>query len=195
MNETFVSLETASPQDWRRIMAEEQAIPYGRRAASLLLMLMREQRGDPDFGVPINTYRHGLQTATRVMQAGESGELIVAALFHDVMEKMAALSHGAAIAEIMAPFVSERTEWMLRHHPVFQLYHFKERPGNDREARAMYRTSPHFGFTAHFCATYDQNSFDPDFAEEPLDRFEPIVGAYFDRFNSLDSLRTPGSSR
>jgi predicted HD phosphohydrolase len=191
----FTSLETASPQDWQRIMAEEQTIPYGRRAASLLLMLMREQQGDADFGLPINTYRHGLQTATRVMRAGENEELIVAALFHDVMEKMAALSHGAAVAEIMGPFVSERTEWMLRHHPVFQLYHFKERPGNDREAREMYRASPHFEFTAHFCATYDENSFDPGFVEEPLERFEPIVDAYFNRFNSLTSLRAPRSVR
>ena len=62
-----------------------------RRAASLLTMLMREQQGDPDFGLPINTYRHGLQTATRVMRAGASEELIVTALFHDVMEKMASL--------------------------------------------------------------------------------------------------------
>ncbi len=176
-------------------MAEEQAIPYGRRAASLLLMLMREQRDDPDFGLPVNAYRHGLQTATRAMQAGESEEMIVSALFHDVMEKMAVLSHGAAIAEIMAPFVSEQMEWMLRHHPVFQLHHFKERPGIDREARAMYRASPHFAFTAHFCATYDENSFDPGFAEEPLERFEPIVDAYFSRFNSLKSLRSPGSTR
>ncbi len=60
MSGPFVSLETASPQDWRRIIAEEQAIPYGRCAASL--MLMREQQGDPDFGLPIYTYRHGLQT-------------------------------------------------------------------------------------------------------------------------------------
>ncbi len=189
--EAFTSLETASPQDWRRIMAEEQAMPYGRRTASLLMMLLREQQGDPDYGMPINTYRHALQTTTRVMQAGESEELIVCSLFHDVMEKLAALSHGAAIAEILAPFVSERTEWMLRHHPVFQLYHFTERPGQDREAREMFRSSPHFEFTAHYCATYDQNSFDPDFASEPLERFLPIVDAFFDRFNSLPTLRAP----
>lgn len=187
----FTSLETAGPQDWRRIMAEEQAMPYGRRTASHLLMLLREQQDDPQFGMPINTYRHSLQTATRVMQAGESEELIVCSLFHDVMEKMAVLSHGAAIAEILAPFVSERTEWMLRHHPVFQLYHFTERPGNDRHAREIFRGSPHFEFAAHYCATYDQNSFDPNFAGKPLEYFVPIVDAYFDRFNTLPALRTP----
>ena len=190
----FTSLETAGPQDWRRIMAEEQAMPYGRRTASLLLMLLREQQDDPQFGMPINTYRHSLQTATRVMQAGENEELIVCSLFHDVMEKMAALSHGAAIAEILAPFVSERTEWMLRHHPVFQLYHFTERPGNDRDAREILRGSPHFEFAAHYCATYDQNSFDPDFADQPLEYFVPIVEAYFDRFNTLRALRTTAHS-
>ena len=41
------------------------------------MMLLREQQGDPDYGMPINNYRHALQTTTRVMQAGESEELIV----------------------------------------------------------------------------------------------------------------------
>ena len=50
----FTSLETAGPQDWRRIMAEEQAMPYGRRTASLLVMLLREQQGDPDYEREIN---------------------------------------------------------------------------------------------------------------------------------------------
>jgi hypothetical protein len=80
---------------------------------------------------------------------------------------------------------------MLRHHPVFQLYHFTQRSGQDREARDLFRDSSHFEFTAHYCATYDQNSFDPDFADEPLERFVPIVEAYFDRFNSLAALRAP----
>jgi predicted HD phosphohydrolase len=191
----FVSLETASAENWRTIMAEEEAMAYGRRAANLLLMLLREQQADPSFGMPVNTYRHSLQTATRVLDAGESDEMIVCSLFHDVAEKMAALSHGAAIAEILGPFVSERVEWMLRHHPHFQLYHFVERPGNDCQAREAYRGSPHFEFTAHFCRTYDQNSFDPRFVEQPLERFEPIVTAYFDRFNSLKSLRHPAPRR
>jgi predicted HD phosphohydrolase len=185
----FNSLATATLEDWRRVMAEEQTMPYGRRVSELLMLLLRQQQEDENFGMPINTYRHCLQTATRVLNAGGDEELIVVSLFHDVPEKMAAFSHGAVIADILKPFVGERNEWMLRHHPVFQQYHFVQHPGIDHQARETYRGLPHFAYTAAYCETYDQNSFDPDFPTLPLERFEPIVEAYFSRFNSLASLR------
>ena len=185
----FTSLTTASAEDWQRIMDQERTMPYGRHVSSLLMLLLRQQRDDECFGVPINCYRHCLQTATRVLNAGESQELIVCSLFHDAPEKMAPFSHGAVIADILKPFISERNEWMLRHHPVFQQYHFAERPGIDRHAREVFRGSPHFAYTAAYCETYDENSFDPGFPTLPLEHFEPIVEAYFDRYNSLESLR------
>ena len=185
----FNSLTTASTEDWRRIMAEERTMPYGARAAGLLLTMLKEQRDDDCFGVPINTYQHCLQTATRTANAGELPELIVCSLFHDAAEKMAPFAHGAVIADILAPFVSERNEWLLRHHPVFQQYHFVERPGMDRHARDAFRDSPHFAYAANYCEIYDQNSFDPDFATLSLAHFEPIVESYFSGFNALDSLR------
>jgi predicted HD phosphohydrolase len=189
MDMPFTSLATASPEDWRRIMAEERTMPYGTRAAGLLMMMLKQQRDDDAFGLPVNTYQHCLQTATCVANAGESPELIVCSLFHDVPEKMAPFSHGAVIADILAPFISERNEWMLRHHPAFQQYHFVERPGLNRDARDAFRGSPHFTYAARYCEIYDQNSFDPGFAALPLAHFEAIVETYFRRFDSLDSLR------
>jgi len=86
---------------------------------------------------------------------------------------------------------SERNEWMLRHHPVFQQYHFLQHPSADRHAREDFRSSPHFDYTARYCELYDQNSFDPDFSSLPLAHFEPIVEAFFSRFDGIDSLRLP----
>jgi predicted HD phosphohydrolase len=95
------------------------------------------------------------------------------------------------IADILQPFISERNEWMLRHHPVFQQYHFLEHPSIDRHAREAFRGSPHFDYTARYCEIYDQNSFDPDFPTLPLEHFEPIVEAFFSRFDGIESLRLP----
>jgi predicted HD phosphohydrolase len=189
---SFTSLATATPENWRHIIAEEGAMPYGRRVSEGLMLLLRQQENDGCFGMPVNTYRHCLQTATRVLNAGGSNELVVCSLFHDVPEKLAPFAHGAAIADMLKPYISEQNEWMLRHHPVFQQYHFAHHPTIDRHAREALRGSPYFAYAADYCATYDENSFDPDFPTLPIERFEPIVEAYFSRFNSLKSLRLGG---
>ena len=187
----FTSLITATAADWQHVIAEEAAIPHARHVHDLLMMLLTQQRDDECYGPPINGYQHCLQTTTRALQAGESEEVIVCSLFHDVGEKMAPFSHGAVIADILQPFISERNEWMLRHHPAFQQYHFLQHPSADRHAREAFRGSPHFDYTARYCELYDQNSFDPDFATLPLEHFEPIVAAFFSRFERIDSLRLP----
>jgi len=187
----FTSLIAATAEDWQHVISEEAAIPHARHVRELLLMLLKQQRDDRCFGVPINGYQHCLQTTTRVLEAGESEELIVCSLFHDVGEKMAPFSHGAVIADILQPFISERNEWMLRYHPVFQQYHFFQHPSADRHAREAFRGSLHFDFTARYCELYDQNSFDPDYPSLPLEHFEPIVAAFFSRFDGIESLRLP----
>ena len=135
----FTSLTTATAADWQRVMAEEAAIPHARHVQDLLLLLLKQQRDDDCFGVPINGYQHCLQTTTRVLRAGESEELIVCSLFHDVAERMAPFSHGPVIADILQPFISERNEWMLRHHDAFKQKHFIEQPSIDRHAREHFR--------------------------------------------------------
>ncbi len=102
---------------------------------------------------------------------------------------MAPFSHGTVIADILKPFVSMCSEWMPRRQPVFQQYHFVERPGRDRNAREALRGSPHFAHMVNYCEVCAENSFDPGFPTLPLEHFEPIVESYFDRFNALDSLR------
>ena len=64
----FTSLTTATAADWQRVMAEEAAIPHARHVQDLLLLLLKQQRDDDCFGVPINGYQHCLQTTTRVLR-------------------------------------------------------------------------------------------------------------------------------
>ncbi len=191
----FVSLESATGKDWSEIVAREAAVHYGRRIEALLWRMLEEQRDDDDLGAPINVYRHSLQTASRAKAAGEPPELVVAALFHDAAEKLAPLAHGSVIADILGPFVGEATEWILRHHPVFQLHHFARHPAADRDAREAFAGAPHFAAAARFCAAYDQLAFHPVYPALPLEAFKPLVQSYFDSFDRLDRLRHPSGFR
>ena len=67
----------------------------------------------------------------------------------------------------------------MQHHGIFQGYYFFHHLGIDRNMRDRYRDHPHWRACAEFCAAYDQNSFDPAFATEPLEVFEPMVRRVF----------------
>ncbi|HYL71131.1 MAG TPA: peptidase, partial [Candidatus Dormibacteraeota bacterium] len=53
--------------------------------------------------------------------------------------------------------------------------------GGDRNARDRFRDHPWYAACEHFCAAWDQSSFDPSYASEPLEFFEPLVRRIFDR--------------
>jgi predicted HD phosphohydrolase len=69
----------------------------------------------------------------------------------------------------------------VRHHGVFQGYHYWDKLGLDKNSRDRYRDSPYFDAAAHFCAAWDQVSFDPDYDTLPLEAFEPMVREVFAR--------------
>ena len=130
-------------------------------------------------GTRINLYGHCLQTATRVLRAGQDDELIVAALFHDLPEAFSDNHHGLLAAQMLAPWLTARRSWLVTHHVEFQAFHFANHPTRDRNERDQFRGHPYFAETAQFCELYDQNSFDPDYHSLPLADFEPIVRRFF----------------
>ena len=75
--------------------------------------------------------------------------------------------------------MSEENHWIVKHHGVFQGYYFFHHLGLDRNMRDRYRDHPHWRACAHFCAAYDQNSFDPGYDTLPLDFFEPMLRRVF----------------
>jgi predicted HD phosphohydrolase len=107
--------------------------------------------------------------------------MVVAALFHDVGDALAPANHSELAAAILSPYVDEETAWVVRHHGVFQGYHYWHKIGFDRDARERYRDSPYFDAAAHFCGAWDQEAFDPDYDTLPLEVFEPIVHEVFSR--------------
>jgi predicted HD phosphohydrolase len=58
---------------------------------------------------------------------------------------------------------------------LFQNYYYVHHFGGDRHARERLRDHPWYAATVHFCAAWDQCSFDPDYRAESLEVFEPLV--------------------
>jgi predicted HD phosphohydrolase len=126
-------------------------------------------------GYQISRLEHCLQGATRAYRAGESDEMIVSVLLHDIGDDLAPYSHSEMAAAILRPFVSEKLYWIVKHHGVFQMYYYAHHCGGDRNSREMFSDSPWYQDAIDFCHDYDQNCFDPDYDTEPLEFFEPIL--------------------
>lgn len=129
----------------------------------------------------IDRYAHSLQTATWAEDAGECEEIIVAGLLHDIGDSLAPHNHAVLGAEVLRPFVSRHTYWMLKHHDVFQGYYFWDKVGRDRDARERFRDHPAFEMTVRFTGDYDQTAFDPAYKTRPIGHFEPMVRRIFAR--------------
>jgi predicted HD phosphohydrolase len=147
-------------------------------------------------GYRISRLEHSLQGATRAFRAGESEEMIVAILLHDIGDELATYSHSEMAAAILRPFVSEKLYWIVKHHGVFQMYYYAHHCGGDRNCREMYREHAWYQDAVDFCHNYDQNCFDPDYDSEPLEFFEPILRRVMSqpRFNDAEQLARYGDA-
>lgn len=169
---TWTSFENATKEDFLAVMDYDAAF---NRALPDRLLAALEALDEEETAYPVNRYQHSLQAATRAWEAGESEELVVAALLHDLGDTLAPFNHGELAAAILKPYVSERVHWIILHHCVFQGYYYNHHLGGDRHAREKYRESPHFDDCERFCHDYDQAAFDPNYPTRPLDFFEPML--------------------
>jgi predicted HD phosphohydrolase len=130
-------------------------------------------------GYRISRLQHSLQSATRAHRAGESEELVIAALLHDIGDELAPSSHSELAAAVLRPYVSEKTYWIIKHHGLFQMFYYAHHCGGNRHARDKFKDHQWFTDAVNFCEHYDQNCFDPDYANLPLTFFEPMLRRIF----------------
>jgi predicted HD phosphohydrolase len=147
-------------------------------------------------GYRISRLEHCLQGATRAHRAGESEEMIVAILLHDIGDELATYSHSEMAAAILRPFVSEKLYWIVKHHGVFQMYYYAHHCGGDRNSREIYRDHAWYQDAIDFCHNYDQNCFDPDYETESLEFFAPILRRVISQpsFDDAEQLARYGAS-
>lgn len=129
----------------------------------------------------VSRLTHSLQTATRAERDGADAETVVCALLHDIGDVLAPTNHSQVAAALLRPYVSEKNYWVVAHHGLFQTYYYTHHYGGDRDARDRYQDHPHYSACIDFCHRWDQTSFDPDYATEPLEHFEPGLRSVFAR--------------
>src|ERR1700728_329596 len=80
------ALSEATLDDWRIINHAESEYRRSHGPGRGLMTMLASLAQDDPLGVPVNLYRHCLQTATRVLEAGLDDELVVGAVIHDLTE-------------------------------------------------------------------------------------------------------------
>jgi predicted HD phosphohydrolase len=136
---------------------------------------------DRETGYPVSPMRHALQTATRAFREGAEDEMVVAALLHDIGDRISPHNHARVAAELLRPFVKPRTHWVVAHHAIFQGYFFWHHIGKDRNARERYRGHPYFENCVQFVERWDQVSFDPAYDTMQEVDFVPMLERVFGR--------------
>jgi predicted HD phosphohydrolase len=132
-------------------------------------------------GYAVSRLEHSRQAATRALKDGADEELVVAALIHDIGDPLAPYNHAEVAAAILRPYVRAEVTWIVAQHGLFQSYYYAHHFGGDRNARDRLRGHPWYQACVHFCAAWDQCSFDPDYPSEPLEVFAPMVRRIFSR--------------
>lgn len=173
----FTAMEHGTQADYDLIFADEAG--NTGQLADRVLGWLRDM--DDDSPYLITRLGHSLQTASRAERDGADDETVVCALLHDIGDILAPANHSEVAAALLAPYVSEKNHWIVKHHGLFQGYYWFQFAGGDRNVRDHYRDHEYYQACVDFCADWDQPSFDPDYDTLPLEHFETRIRELFDR--------------
>jgi len=168
----FHQMKDCTQADW--VIIGRHFRPMAEGLPDRALAHLRLLAGDHG-GFAVDRLTHSLQTATLALEAGRGEDYVVCALLHDVGDLLAPMNHPELAAAIVKPYVSEKLHWIVKHHGIFQGYHFWHHIGMDRNAREQFRGHEFFDDCAEFIELFDQAAFDPRGRTLPLEDFEPIV--------------------
>ena len=163
------------------LLLQRLEAPHHAAVARRVLRELAQQGEESLDGYLISRLEHALQSATRAVREGADEDWIVSALVHDIGDGLAPQNHDRFAAEVLRPFVREECAWVVEHHGAFQMVYYAQHYGWNQFERDKYRDSPYYQACVDFCARWDQNSFDPDYAYEKLDYFAPMVERVFAR--------------
>ena len=175
---SFRQMQDGTKEDYLLLDESEKkyAVGLGQRVLQSLRKLDHSLEG-----YPVSRLGHSLQAATRALRDNADEELIVAALIHDIGDELAPYNHAEVAAGILRPYVRPEVTWIVAQHGLFQNYYYVHHFGGDSNARERFRDHPWYESCAHFCAAWDQCSFDPDYPTESLATFEPLLRRIFAR--------------
>jgi predicted HD phosphohydrolase len=175
---SFRAMQDGTREDY--LLLDESEKRYAAGLADRVLEGLRKLDHSLE-GYPVSRLGHSLQAATRALRDGADEELVLAALTHDIGDELAPYNHSEFAAAILRPYVRAEVTWIVAQHGLFQNYYYVHHFGGDRHARERLREHAWYEACAHFCAAWDQCSFDPEYPNEPLATFEPLVRRIFAR--------------
>ena len=175
---SFTEMKEGTKEDY--LFLDEHEKNFADKTAERILKFLSNLTETLE-GYQVSRLEHSLQSATRAYKNGESEEMVVAALLHDIGDELAPMNHSEYAASILKPYVSEKTHWIIEKHGVFQMYYYAHHLGGDRNKRDQYKNHRYYQDTINFCEKYDQNSFDPDYKSLPLEFFRSMVKKIFSR--------------
>ena len=175
---SFTEMKKGTKDDY--LLLDKNEKDFAKKTAERILKFLSSLTETLE-GYQVSRLEHSLQSATRALRAGESEEMIVAALLHDIGDELAPMNHSEYAAAILKPYVSEKTHWVVEKHGEFQAFYYAHHLGGNRNKRDKYKGHKYFDACVNFCEKYDQCSFDPNYESYPLERFEPMVRRIFAR--------------
>ena len=116
----FTEMKNGTKEDYQ--LLEKYEKEFERQTADRILKYLASQTSTLE-GYQITRLDHSLQAATRAYKNGESEEMVVATLIHDIGDDLAPMNHSQYAASILRPYVSEKTYWIIQHHGLFQTYY------------------------------------------------------------------------
>lgn len=187
---SFTQMKDGSREDY--LLLHELEKPFVAMTAERILRELRHQAEEALSGYKITRLDHALQSATRALRDGADADWIVGALLHDIGDGLAPQNHDRFAAEIIRPYVREEVTWVVEHHGAFQMVYYAHHYGWNQFERDKHKDSPHYQACVDFCERWDQASFDPDYANEPLDAFAAVVADVFARKAYDSAVLQPG---
>ena len=175
---SFTEMKKGTKEDY--LLLDKNEKDFAKKTADRILKFLSSLTETLE-GYQVSRLEHSLQSATRALHAGESEEMIVAALLHDIGDELAPMNHSEYAASILKPYVSEKTHWIVEKHGEFQAYYYAHHLGGNRNKRDKYKGHKYFDACVNFCEKYDQCSFDPNYESYPIEKFEPMVRKIFAR--------------
>ena len=175
---SFTEMKNGTKEDY--LFLDKYEKDFANKTADRILAFMSNLTETLE-GYQVSRLEHSLQSATRAYYNGESEEMVVAALLHDIGDELAPMNHSEYAASILKPYVSEKTHWIVEKHGEFQMYYYAHHLGGNRNKRDIYKNHKYYKDTIKFCEEYDQNSFDPNYDSKTLEFFRPMVKKIFSR--------------
>ncbi len=138
---------------------------------------------------------HLLQSARLAKKNGESEEVVLACLLHDVGQYLMRAEHGYWGAQLIEPYVSERVAFAVKYHQALRFYPdptvgyeypevYYEMFGTDYvpmphiQAAYDYARNHKWYMDARLVTMNDLYAFDPN-VEVSVDEFTDIIGRHF----------------